>query len=90
MNRDFSKDKDINIAILDTGVDLDNPAIIVHARNIKCLPSKDSCKDTDGHGTSVALLILRFAPFVKLYIAKISSTRFAIDANTGAIAKVSL
>ncbi|KAK2608930.1 hypothetical protein QQS21_002506 [Conoideocrella luteorostrata] len=71
----------IRIAILDTGVDVNNPFFRgVRQRRVK----KDSPfkgyksfvgnleTDTFGHGTNVAASLLRIAPEADLYIAKIS------------------
>ncbi|KPM36021.1 hypothetical protein AK830_g10541 [Neonectria ditissima] len=74
------KGKGIKIAVLDTGIDLNNAWISSKAGRVKCWPSEDSCKDTDGHGTHVAYLLLRLAPLVQLHIAKVSKSQMLQDA----------
>ncbi|KAM0430013.1 hypothetical protein ACHAPT_006019 [Fusarium lateritium] len=67
----------IKVAIIDSGVDLDDPCIrarecqIGGARNWTS-DQYDECGDTCGHGTHVARLILKVAPAAKVYIAKVS------------------
>ncbi|KAF4633983.1 hypothetical protein G7Y89_g4133 [Cudoniella acicularis] len=77
----------IKIAILDTGIDPTNSWISSKAGRIQCWPSEDSCKDTDGHGTQVAYLLLRLAPLVRLRIAKVSKSQLLQDADIEKIAK---
>ena len=69
------REKRVKIAILDTGIDLDNKYISSKKGRIKCWPSNQECRDTDGHGTHVAYLILRLAKHVELRIAKINSSQ---------------
>jgi Subtilase family len=82
------KGKGVKIAILDTGIDLKNSWISSKAGRIHCWPSEDLCKDTDGHGTQVAHLILRLAPLVQLHIAKVSQSQLLQDADIKKIAEV--
>jgi len=68
-------EKRVKIAILDTGIDLENGYISSKRGRIKCWPSKQECRDTDGHGTHVAYLLLRLTKHVELRIAKINSSQ---------------
>jgi hypothetical protein len=60
---------------------------------IKCWPSKAECKDTDGHGTHVAYLLLRLAAHAELHVAKITDSQTLaasdIDSTVKRIADVS-
>ena len=78
----------VKVAVLDTGIDLQDYWISTKAGRIKCWPTKKSCKDTDGHGTHVAYLLLRLAPHIQLHVAKISISQKVEDADIEAIAKV--
>ena len=69
------REKRVKIAILDTGIDLDNKYISSKKGRIKCWPSNQECRDTDGHGTHVAYLLLRLTKHVELRIAKINSSQ---------------
>ena len=66
------KTQRVKIAVLDTGIDLNNAWIASKAGMIKCWPSIRECHDTDGHGTHVAYLLLRLAAHAELHVAKVS------------------
>ena len=76
-------DVNVKIAILDTGIDDDHPYVKSRwnaSRNNYCnfvVDGADQFKprDDDGHGTHCAGLILRFAPGVSLYVARITSSK---------------
>ena len=55
----------------------------------RCWPNKEACRDTDGHGTQVAYLLLRLAPHIHLRIAKVAKTQLLDDADIEQIASVS-
>jgi hypothetical protein len=81
--------KRIKIAILDTGIDDKNSWIASKSGRFQCWPNNDACKDTDGHGTQVAYLLLRLAPHVHLRVAKVANTQLLNDADIEQIAAVS-
>jgi hypothetical protein len=81
--------KRIKIAILDTGIDDKNSWIATKSGRFQCWPNNDACKDTDGHGTQVAYLLLRLAPHVHLRVAKVANTQLLNDADIKQIAAVS-
>jgi hypothetical protein len=84
-----NKDDRIKIAVLDTGIDLENLTISGWTGQIRCWPSNPSCKDTNGHGTQVAYLLLRLAPHAMLRISKVADSQNLADANVNMIAEVS-
>jgi hypothetical protein len=65
------------IAILDTGLDEDHPAIMACFENVLKLKSftDGNTRDFHGHGTFIASLILKVAPQSHLYIAKVTERR---------------
>lgn len=69
------KDKRVKIAILDTGVNLENVWISTKKGRIECWPSKRECVDTDGHGSHVTYLLLRLAEHAQLKVAKVSDSQ---------------
>jgi subtilisin family serine protease len=81
-SKDSKYDKNVRIAILDTGIFIDeNDSLlsagkerIVERRNF-LHPGEPGCVDTHGHGTHVARILLRFAPRAELLVAKISEGR---------------
>jgi subtilisin family serine protease len=88
-NREEDPDRQIRIAVLDTGIDLTNPFFLSKMDSIKCWPDVQSCIDTDGHGSHVAFLIQRIAPHVQLHVAKISDGHGIAGISPSNIAKVS-
>ncbi|ORY04778.1 peptidase S8/S53 domain-containing protein, partial [Clohesyomyces aquaticus] len=82
--------KRLKIAVLDTGIDLNNPWVQQRAGRIQCWPSNKACEDTDGHGTQVAYLLLRLAPHTHLRIAKVAKSQLLRDADVDDIAKAIL
>lgn len=88
--RPKTKEQGTRIAVLDTGIDLENAWISSNRGRIQCWPNDKACEDTDGHGTQVAYLLLRLAPHVQLRIAKISGSGFIEDVNIEEIAKVNI
>jgi hypothetical protein len=87
--RSTVKDDRIKIAVLDTGIDLENHIISGSTGRIQCWPSEISCKDTNGHGTQVAYLLMRLAPHAMLRISKVADSQNLADANVDMITKVS-
>lgn len=73
----------VRIAILDTGIDRDNPALDAREENIKGRfnwyneETKRRVPDRNGHGTFNASLLLDYAPDAELYIAKIADKQNA-------------
>ena len=66
----------IKVAVLDTGIDWDNSNLIEYRKRIKFLDGDETTnKDTDGHGTLVAYLLLRLAPNTEIWVSKISESR---------------
>lgn len=69
----------VNIAVLDTGIDLANPDLNV-VNGVNCVKSGASAQDDNGHGTNVAGIIgakdqgagvVGVAPSTKLYAVKV-------------------
>jgi len=52
-NSNFSKGVDVDIAVLDTGIDLKHPDLNVY-RNVSFIPGVKTGDDDNGHGTHVA------------------------------------
>ncbi|EEU35604.1 uncharacterized protein NECHADRAFT_86785 [Fusarium vanettenii 77-13-4] len=70
----------IKVAIIDSGVDLDDP--VIRARSCQIGDKRnwtsdqpDACADDCGHGTHVTRLILEAAPAVKVYVAKVTERK---------------
>lgn len=83
-----SRNTQIHIAVLDTGINSDNEWISAQEHKIQYWPNKSQCQDTDGHGTHVAYLILRIAKYAKLHIAKISALNDVDNINITELVKV--
>jgi subtilisin family serine protease len=76
--------KPVRVAILDTGLDENHPAIqeALTSQKIMCRgfpASLNPFKDTIGHGTFGASVLMRTAPSAFLYIARIFSDDRNID-----------
>ncbi|KAH7073373.1 hypothetical protein FB567DRAFT_198471 [Paraphoma chrysanthemicola] len=79
----------VKIAILDTGIDMDNDCIEVHQDRISGHnwlkdPKSKRLNDLHGHGTHIAGLILDLIPHSELYIAKVTDGE---DANPETLAR---
>jgi hypothetical protein len=82
--KNLSIPRRIQVAILDTGVDMNNSifssprrktrikAVRVFVKDSLGHDGRITFNDASGHGTNVAGLVLRLAPETDLYIAKIS------------------
>ncbi|RSM19538.1 hypothetical protein CDV31_001698 [Fusarium ambrosium] len=82
----------IKLAIIDSGIDLDNPRIRARKEQIGdtrnwTSDKPDECDDGCGHGTHVTRLILEVAPAVKVYIAKVSQRKKLDSKVSGQIAQ---
>ncbi|RTE85326.1 hypothetical protein BHE90_000079 [Fusarium euwallaceae] len=82
----------IKLAIIDSGIDLDNPRIRARKEQIGdtrnwTSDQPDECDDGCGHGTHVTRLILEVAPAVKVYIAKVSQRKKLDSKVSGQIAQ---
>jgi hypothetical protein len=70
----------VRIAVLDTGIDKEHPFIraALNEKRIRTAESfvsgVESTKDTLGHGTYIASLLLTVAPDAQLYVAKIATS----------------
>jgi subtilisin family serine protease len=67
----------VKIAILDSGIDLNENSIFVKRNQIKYqsfLPNEEGIEDLIGHGTHCAALLLRVAPNSDIYVARITSS----------------
>lgn len=68
----------VRVAILDTGVDESNSCIRAALDEnviVKCKgfpQSRDPIRDMHGHGTHGASILIKVAPFVELYVARIA------------------
>jgi subtilisin family serine protease len=67
----------VKIAVLDTGIDLDNDYIEVHSGRISGhnwlrKPKSKRINDTHGHGTHIAGLLLDLIPNAEIYVAKVT------------------
>ncbi|OAQ58684.1 subtilase family domain-containing protein [Pochonia chlamydosporia 170] len=82
-----SPGRQVRIAVLDTGIDLQNTWIDGESRRIRCWPAGEDHKDNDGHGTHVAYLLLRLAPNALLRVCKVSNTTLLKDAKVDQITK---
>ncbi|RMJ15841.1 hypothetical protein CDV36_004482 [Fusarium kuroshium] len=85
----------IKVAILDSGVNLNDPAIKHRRHQIEDTRNWTSdqpyeCDDACGHGTHVTWLILKAAPAVKVYVAKVFEKKKGDSNVFGQIAQVSL
>jgi hypothetical protein len=82
------KAKRLKVAILDTGID-SNIIDFKDESRIICQKSfvEDDTRDTSGHGTSIAGIILDLTTNVDIYIGKIMSSRHC--QGRGQIVKVS-
>lgn len=82
--------RQIKIAVLDTGVDLDNPVIKNKKSRVECMSFLEDggVDDLDGHGTHVVQLMLRVSRNAKIYVARV----FRDDEHiaTSNIARVSI
>ncbi|RSM15028.1 hypothetical protein CEP52_001023 [Fusarium oligoseptatum] len=66
----------IKVAVLDTGVDLENSILSQHAHRIWFLRGDArSNMDTDGHGTLVVQLLLLLTRNIEIYVHKIAESR---------------
>ncbi|RSM12516.1 hypothetical protein CEP52_002373 [Fusarium oligoseptatum] len=82
----------IKIAIIDSGVDLNDPSIRARKCQIRGMRNwtndqLDECVDECGHGTHVTRLILETAPGVEVYIAKVSARKKLDSEVSGRIAQ---
>ena len=80
----------VKIAILDSGIDLDEDFIFMNRGRITCqsfLSEDQGIEDRIGHGTHAAALLLRVAPTAHIYAARI--TRLGSLEDTSCIERVS-
>lgn len=79
-----SNGRRVNVAILDTGIDMTHTDIDACSERIKDVRSwvdgKNGAEDWDGgddsgHGTHIAGLILDLAPNVDIYVARVTKSR---------------
>ncbi|KAL6364393.1 hypothetical protein LRP88_01793 [Fusarium phalaenopsidis] len=87
-----SERRPIKLAIIDSGIDLDNPRIRARKRQIGdtrnwTSDQPDECDDGCGHGTHVTRLILEVAPAVEVYVAKVSQRKKFDSRVSGQIAQ---
>lgn len=83
MEKPTPKQNFVKIAILDTGIDLDHPEFMPfradgrvtggHCRDF-VNPGESPIRDSTGHGTHCAHLVLKVCQTVRLYIAKVFQT----------------
>jgi len=89
----------IRIAVLDTGIFTDDDNFFRGAKDrIRGYWSPgqlgqanlNDCRDSYGHGTHVARILLEVAPFADIFIAKISENKHLEESKVHYIAKVRL
>jgi len=80
--------KSIHIAVLDTGIHVDETDELLKCGQERIILKRnflneddDTCADSYGHGTHVIRLLLRFAPFAKIIVAKISESKSLIGGS---------
>lgn len=82
-------DERVRIAVLDTGIDLDHLRIAKSKARIPIcnswVASDPFVGDTCGHGTHIAFVTLRMAPWAHLYVARVFKNGNEVD-NAGAAA----
>lgn len=99
VNPDFDLAEPVRIAILDSGLDPDNPFLVEdrrqanprvkEARSFVHGTGPHDIRDEIGHGTHALGLLLKVAPGAEIYVARIAR-RETLDPNTyDDIAKVS-
>jgi len=86
----------IKIAVLDTGIDTKHVEIekdigdiywdVCDFRNGQTTQTMPNGEDKDGHGTHVAALLARVAPYATIYIAKVAGS--TSDLNVADVARV--
>ncbi|KAI8712716.1 Peptidase-S8 domain-containing protein [Fusarium sp. LHS14.1] len=87
-----SERRPIKLAIIDSGIDLDNPRIrdrkhqVGDTRNWTS-DQPNECDDGCGHGTHVTRLVLEVAPAVEVYVAKVSQRKKFDSKVSGQIAQ---
>lgn len=85
--------KNVNIAILDTGVDLLHPHLKGKIAEVDCRDfvrdSPEIC-DEVGHGTHTASLLIKTATTARVFCGRVFCERKADDKTANIIAKVSL
>jgi hypothetical protein len=81
---DFLK-RDVRIAVLDTGLCVDDGDELVKGGQERVIQKKNffstdehDCIDNYGHGTHAIRLLLRFAPCAKIIVAKVSNSKYKI------------
>ncbi|KAH7149101.1 hypothetical protein B0J13DRAFT_674322 [Dactylonectria estremocensis] len=82
----------IKIAIIDSGIDMTHPFIDGKKAQIRGWRNwtdadPNNYHDTYGHGTQVARLVLKVAPAVEVYVAKVSTGKQISQKDTGRIAE---
>jgi len=86
-------DRKVKIAVLDTGINLDNPDIIMHQTRIlgkeDWTSSDAGIRDIVGHGTYTVSLLLTIAPASVIYVAKVFDSQNAGENTAQHVADVS-
>ena len=88
------KEELIKVAILDTGIDLTHPLFQKFLQNGQLHPGIDFVEegrgivDLDGHGTHVCHILLKTAPYAKLYPIRVFRTRKREDSTPSLVKKV--
>ncbi|KAL2673797.1 hypothetical protein Neosp_012241 [[Neocosmospora] mangrovei] len=85
--------KPIKVAIIDSGIDLDDSWISGRSTQIVATRNwtggeTDDCADTCGHGTHITRLISKIAPAAEIYIAKVSKRKKFDPEVAGQVAQV--
>jgi subtilisin family serine protease len=91
---DNGKEKRIKIAVLDTGIDFTHPLLKGYIDKGQFTESWDfvedcpTLKDTNGHGTHTAHLLLKAAPNASICVARVFQTTKAVSNTAALVAKV--
>jgi subtilisin family serine protease len=84
----------VKIAILDTGLDLSHPDMLMEYKDgrIKChdfIDESTAIEDLDGHGTHCTSTLAKIAPNAEIYIGRVFRRCRAENSSLATVVKVS-